>query len=613
MAEERGEISGRRPTQTRKRRRVRPCANHPKAPAVTRCEVCGKPICKKCASSHEDARLCGEACWETMAGRNYKKATAEERSQRRKKEKQADRAVTIGLLAAALTVVGVVAAVILLKMTDHTGEKLWEISGPGYSSAYTADPYSATICFASYDGSVKTINSLTGEVGWTVKLPEGERPSHPRMIDDDTILVRSGYNKLYLCGSSRNVPLWELTAPRPVISGEPVAHDKRVYVASSSGSSFFGGYSQYGYDAMSPADLVARALSSLSGTLEKDTEEDQSKTTSTITAVGMRSGETLWSADLEDIKIAGLLADDDRVYAAGYRPLSYEDYISSDAAAGETEDDEEEDTGTTQLWALNAETGEPEWTYKGTGSLAVPPVMSDEGIAFATRRNVYLVSHMGEPMWKHPQRNVSSIKPNGASLLLSTVDGFLICLDLESGEKKWTVHTGVPAYDIVASDNLVCAPSMVEVNKEPRKVIPTKRWKGSEDLLEKAMKSSGVELEPILVGLDPQTGDTLWTIRNVDGEFEYADGTLYTLRHHTRLLLLDATADPSELFGGHTTLAAYDATTGEQIWQQGIDGRASNLRLAFGVALLTARPDAMSVSADGGGPVSIRLIAISLR
>ncbi len=115
------------------------------------------------------------------------------------------------------------------------------------------------------------------------------------------------------------------------------------------------------------------------------------------------------------------------------------------------------------------------------------------------------------------------------------------------------------------------------------------------------------------MGIEPDTGDTRWTIRKVEGEFEYADGIVYTLTHHTRTLLLDATADPSELFGEHTTLAAYDGETGEKIWQKGIDGRASDLQLAFGVALIVARPVTMSVAADSGVPISIRLIAISLQ
>ena len=616
MVEKANKASKKGSGEQRRRRRVRPCANHPMVPAVTRCEVCGKPICKKCAAQYEGPVICGEECWNAVARKDYKRASAEDRRLRKKKEKKVDRAVTIGMWAVALAVLGVIAAVVLVKMADHTGEKLWEISDSGYSHNYATDPYSTTICFASYDGTIKAINSLTGATTWTVNLPDGERPSHPHMIDDDTVLVRSG-NKMFLCSSSKSVPLWEFTAPQPAIQGDPVIRNGRLFLVSSSSDSYYGGYLYGGRDMAPLAGLLANAMSGASRSPESSDEEDRETTVSTITAVDMDSGRALWNTELKDVKIAGLLADGDQVYAAGSRPVVYREQVESSArqAKEDPDEDEEEMMGATQLWALDIDAGEPRWKQEGTGSFLISPILSDEGIVFATLQSIYLVSPAGNIKWKHPltKEYLSSIKPNGDTLLFSTAAGLLKCLDLESGEKKWTVLTGITTSDIMASYDLVCVPGMVEVNKEPRKVIPTKRWKGSEDLLEQALKTSGAELEPILIGIEPQTGDTRWTIRKIEGEFEYADGIVYTLTHHTRSLLLDATADPSELFGEHTTLAAYDATTGERLWQQGIDGRAWDLRLAFGVALIVARPITMSVAADSGGPVSIRLIAISLQ
>jgi len=245
-------------------------------------------------------------------------------------------------------------------------------------------------------------------------------------------------------------------------------------------------------------------------------------------------------------------------------------------------------------------------------------MMSEEGLVFATKQNIYLVSTEGEIKWTYPlvKRYVSSILPSGNTLLISMTGestGVLRSLDLESKEENWTVVTGIPSEEIVASHELVCVPAMVEINKEPIKVIPTKRWEGSEDLLEKALKSTGgARLEPILMGLDPRTGESLWTFRKTEGEFKYANGIIYVLTHYTRLMLMDASADSSELARLHSTLTAYDAITGERIWQQGIDGRASRLRLAFGAALMVSRPDDFSISANPDRPKTMRLIAISL-
>jgi outer membrane protein assembly factor BamB len=559
----------------------------------------------------------------------------------------ADRAITIGLCSVALVIVALAALFIYSYTSDRTGEKLWEFSDPGYYGNYSTLPDSPAVCFASYSGSVRAVSSLTGKPIWSVGLPDGERASKISIIGYDQCLAHSD-NKVFLCGSGSGVPIWELTAPQPAIHAEPVISQGSLFLASSPRTSYYE---------MSPLRSAISATPHGTEQPEDEEDDDEKKIVSIITAADMTSGAVRWETELEDIRVGGLLADSTRVYAAGHRPRHYPSHSYSrygasargdfkeprievdqrlaDAMAafgaserggfeepseeasdksGETEE-EEESLGVTQLWALNADTGKPEWKLDATGDFRVSPAMTDEGIVFATDENVYLVSPHGREKWKFPlaNRTAYSLKAHEGKLLVSTSGGTLKCLDLQSGHEKWTVLTGTHVDKIAVSDQLVCVPGLVEVNREPRKVIPTKRWEGSEDLLEKALKSTDSEYEPILLALDIESGDTLWTKRKIDGELKYADGVLYTLRHTTRMLFMDASVDPSDIAKTVSNLSAFDVATGEKLWETGIDGRASDLRLAAGAALMISRPEQMSIASDTGGPVSVRMIAISLQ
>jgi len=600
-------------------KRARACVNHPKKRAVTRCEVCRKPICSECAEMYEGPLICSEACWNQKASEERKRVDAEKKALRKKRDRMADHAITIGLWSIALVIFALAAFFIYSRTSDRTGEKLWEFSDPGYYGNYSTLPDSAAVCFASYSGGVRAVGSLTGKPIWSVSLPEGERASSISIIDYDQCLAHSN-NKVFLCGSGSGVPIWELTAPQPAIYAEPVISQGSLFLASSPRASYYE---------MSP---LMRAISVATRETEQPWEDDdEKKIVSIITAADMASGEARWETELEDIRVGGLLADSTRVYAAGHRPRrypsrSYPRYRAS--ARGDSRqpskepsdesketEDEEEALGATQLWALNADTGEPEWKLDATGDFRVSPAMTDEGIVFATDENVYLVSPDGREKWKFPlaNRTAYSLKAHEGKLLVSTSGGTLKCLDLQTGHEKWTVFTGASVDKIAVSDQLVCVPGLVEVNQEPRKVIPTKRWKGSEDLLEKAFKRPDLEYEPILLALDIESGDTLWTKRKIDGEFKCADGVLYTLRHTTKMLFMDASVDPSDIAKTVSNLSAFDVATGEKLWETGIDGRASDLRLAAGAALMISRPEQMSTAGNTGGPVSVRMLAISLQ
>ena len=604
MATERGKPSDRKRTKSRRRR---PCVNHPKKAAVVRCEVCGKPICRECAEYYEDARICGEGCWGDKISKERASISTKERQRRKKREMRADRTVSAGMWIVALVLLAAVGAFIVTMMADHAGEKLWESSDPGFWDMYSVQPHMSTAYYPSKKRSIGAVDVLTGQKKWSAQLPEGIKASRLQAIDDYRCLV-SYKNKALLCASTRSTPLWEITAPLPVLHTEPVVFEDSIYLASAA----FSYYSSYSSTYRTP---VAASAAPVQPSEAIEQEEEQASVI--IVAGDMASGAVRWQTEMEDIRVGGLLADENQVYVAGSRPYSTHvtttpSEKSSDEDTSEGADDEEQ-IGTTQLWALNAETGEPEWKLEGTGSFHASPMMSDHGIVFSTRENIYLVSPEGGIKWKYPLRDqyIYSLKPHDDKLLVSTSGGFLRCLDLESGGKEWMTEIGTGADKIVPAFQQVCVSGLVPVNRTPGKVTPTKRWKGSEDLLKMVLKKSSSEMEPALFGIDLNTGEVLWSISKIDGDFEYADGVLYALRHSTRYLFMDGSADPGDISKSVTTMGAYDCMTGERLWETTMDGHVSDLRLVQGVALAVAGSAMFSLSGGGDRPPA-RLIAISL-
>ncbi len=606
MAAEREKSSDRKRTKSR---RPRPCVNHPKKAAVVRCEVCGNPICKECAQYYEGARICGEGCWGDKISKERGSISTKERQRRKKKEKRADRTASVGMGIVALALLAAVGAFVVTMMADHAGEKLWESSDLGFWNMYSAQTHMNTAYYPSEDGSVGAIDVLTGQKKWNVRLPEGIRASRLQGIDDDRCLVRYE-NKALLCSSTQNTPLWEITAPLPALDIEPVVFDESIYLASAALSY----YSSYAPTYETPSAALAAPLQP-SETIEQEDEEQASVI---IVAGDMASGAVRWQTEMEDIEVGGLLADENRVYIAGSRPS---DYTRVAATPGEEPGDEdtsevtgdEESLGKTQLWALNAETGEPEWKLEGTGSFHASPMMSDHGIVFSTGENIYLVSPEGKIEWTYPlrDRSIYSLKPDYDKLLVLVSGGFLLCLDLESGRKEWMTETGTATGRIVPAIQQVCVSGLVPVDRTPRKVTPTKRWKGSEDLLKGALKKSGSKMDPAVLGIDLNTGEVLWSVAKIESDFEYANGVLYALRHSTRYLFMDGSADPGDISKTVTTMGAYDCMTGEKLWETTMDGYASDLHLAEGVVLAVAYSDQFSLSRGGERPPA-RLIAISL-
>jgi outer membrane protein assembly factor BamB len=513
-----------------------------------------------------------------------------------------------------------------VKLSNHAGEKIWEYSDSGGYLSFSIQPDSNTVFLLSSD-KIEAIHSLTGRNTWSVKLPE--RVNSPRIliIDDDRCLLNLK-NKALLCSSAQATPLWVYSAPQPFMSARPVFFENHLYAASFAGGYpiFYSGedsdyfdrdyyYFEANFDSEEGEDL------SMSWRKRSQGQDKEERKASTVSSVDMASGAQLWKTELENRRVGGLMADKGRVYVVAYdfdddlRSRYWRRAENADAGA-EQQAGSDEQTGSAQLWALNAATGKAEWKLEGAGGFVVPPMMSGEGVVFSTGKNIYLISADGQNKWTYPipDKLISSFQPHADKLFVSTSDGFLFCLDLATGQKKWVTQIGDDPGKIIVSPPLLYVSGVTRKEEVERKVIPTKRWEGSEDLLKKALEPSGPTYEKILLGIDIESGQTLVSIPKITGNFAHGGGVLYALRYFEWMQFLDASADPTQLSKTVSNLGAYDALSGEKIWETAIEGYASNLSLGKNAVFVTARSQEVSLAADQGNrKIPTRLIGISLQ
>lgn len=585
-------------------RRKVPCVNHHKVVAVTRCEVCGNPICRECIKYYEGALICSAECLVKKTSEQEGRISADDRHQRKVREQKLDRAVTIGLWSALGLVLAAVGIFVYLKMTDQSGEKIWEFKKAGGYFRYWVKPGINTLFLLSDEGTLDAVDSLTGVPSWSAKFKKGKGSGRALVIDAARCLVYFS-DTVLLCQEEHGDPVWKFDVPKPPLSATPAFLNERVYLASC------------------PSDLSYESFDYLSWQSSPPEKEGDEGEYSVVTAVDMSSGQELWSIELKDIRISALLAADHGLYAVGYKFSDYSRYrylrsrertpLSEEGDA----DEKEELPSQLHLWALDLASGEPKWRIEGTGDFAAAPRTTERGIVFSTTQNVYLISQDGTSKWKYPlmDKLVYAIEPSATDLFVSTDDGFLNCIDLDSGKWKWMSHVGTGAFKIVPSPPLVFVSGWVKKHhdeEDEMQFTATKRAQGVEDLLEETMRPFDDTYERVLYGINIESGEKLWSVPKITGDFQFAQGRLYALRYFEWMQLLDATVDPSQLAKRVSNLGAYDPLTGERVWESGIEGHVSDLALTDYAAIVTAREELFSI-AGGQQPREVRLIGISLR
>lgn len=495
--------------------------------------------------------------------------------ERAQKEKKLDRAVSVAMwVALAVFVTGAVLFV-RMKMLDTSGQKIWELSeiNPRHAE-YEVLPDFGLIYLLSADNEMKAVDTETGKLRWNVKLPDEASRSEFVVVDGNHCLAYYG-DTVWMCSSEIPAPLWKFTVPNARVIAEPASATDRVFIAAT----------RVGPTFPSGAGAGGGAI---------------------VSAVNINSGALLWESEFEDTSADLMLAERGRVFLIGRR--------SKAIAHGQPSPRDATMQQGTRVRMLDGLTGECEWTKDFSGDAYSTVVSTGAGIVLWNQENMRFLSTDGRAQWEYAllEQPVCTAESCGGYLYISTKDGYLSCIDLASGHRKWMTEIGEEAGKAVVCPPLAYVSGLVRLDTASAGFTLSEKIDKSENLLDKALKHVLSNYDMVLQGIDVGSGETRWTIPKIRGDFEYGEGFLYALRYVEREQFYDASADLSEMTKTISNLGAYDAITGERIWETGIDGFASDVRLARNVAVVETRPIASgSRVASDQGPV--RLIGISLR
>jgi len=431
-----------------------------------------------------------------------------------------------------------------------------------------------------------------------------EKESLRVLILDENNCVVYGEEQLMMCSLDFQVPKWCYVPPEPVFSAPPISSGENIIVASRS---------KYWFEKLTEAESFIEKQLSTSDFRFFYESEAKKPLTSAVSAVALASGAQIWTTNFENLLVSDLLTDETQVYFVAYSSDEEADSVSKEGRDCGGDIPCEQKPFISQLWALESATGKPKWKVEAEGYFSWPPRSSSEGILFATYQFLYLVSPAGEIKWQYPLKNnrAVAVEPYEGLLLMALSDGLVNCLSLTTGELKWRTKIGEKASKIVVSAPMAFVGGLVRKEIEPTQVIPTKRWQGSEDLLKNGLKKPEIAYEGILYAIDLETGDVRWSIPKISGVFHFSQAFLYTLRHAERIQIYNPNAETGELSRTISHLRAFDAMSGEKIWEKNIDGYCTDMRVTENAIIVTSE---QGVHTPGSYPdvAPIRLVGISV-
>lgn len=223
------------------------------------------------------------------------------------------------------------------------------------------------------------------------------------------------------------------------------------------------------------------------------------------------------------------------------------------------------------LYAIDAATGYPNWTYEIGWSESSPAIVGGVVYVGGSRNTLFAIDAVtGDLIWEsignHYDGIISSpVVVDGAVYIGSDANGTMYALDAATGKEKWSVHLGW----------IDSSPAVVD---------------GVVYVIQKSLS---------LYALDAETGDELWLFEGGTLAFSYrtspavVDGTVYAYSNYNQNLYAVDTASGDALWeyqipitnaafdsmnaspavangtvylGGSEALYALDAATGEKRW-----------------------------------------------
>lgn len=293
----------------------------------------------------------------------------------------------------------------------ESGDKRWEFEPAGYASSAPA-LVNDTIYVGTWGKQFYAIDAATGEIRWHQEIGHRFGSSSPVVADGTVYVGTNGDGPLVVSGPEDDEDFeacaflaldadtgeiqWQYRefGEKENIDSSPAVAGDRVY---------FGGESAvYALDTDTGEESWTRNISThpdsspavVDGVVYYGAPIDgDSETPAQVWALNAASGETLWTAGIDDVSLrtSPAVADGTVYVAASSQRVCY------GAGGGESEC-----SGVTrgQLYALDAATGDRDWTAPIKTDTRSSPAVADGVIYVGCRDGISAVTTAGESAWR---------------------------------------------------------------------------------------------------------------------------------------------------------------------------------------------------------------------
>jgi outer membrane protein assembly factor BamB len=293
----------------------------------------------------------------------------------------------------------------------ESGNRRWEFEPAGYASSAPALTHD-TLYVGTWGKQFYAIDVATGETRWRQEIGHRFGSSSPVVADGTVYVGTNGDGPLVVSGPEDEedfeaCAFLALDADTGELQWQYREFGEKENINSSpavaGGRVYFGGESAvYALDTDTGEEVWTRNISThpdsspavVGGVVYYGAPiEGDSETPAQVWALDAASGETLWTAGIDDVSLrtSPAVADGTVYVAASSRRVCY------GAGGGESEC-----SGVTrgQLYALDAATGDRDWTAQIKTDTRSSPAVADGVIYIGCRDGISAVTTAGENAWR---------------------------------------------------------------------------------------------------------------------------------------------------------------------------------------------------------------------
>jgi outer membrane protein assembly factor BamB len=557
-----------------------PCGIHPDQPATQNCMNCGKPLCSECV--RERGYYCSDECREAVQAAEPDADTGGKREVGPSVERMERSMEQVGtwvkklVMLAVLAGIGYAGFLIYQKVTALKGQVTSSISNPSLVESFHTRLFQPDLAVVVTDDNLALVRLSSGQKQWTVSLPTlEEKATPPKRVTAggveipmgdfeyrDSLRLSEVHGEHILVHSSRQIidlnpqtgaPRWKFFDPQASIH-DLVVNDSGVWCALDYGQHFIN---------LSLADGSTTCTYSNQGVL-------QSKCVGNYIALiaQMPKPQKPEPEEQEELTAGSLTHFDAKAVLAAAQGKALP------ASRGPTVD--------YRVQFVSPADGH----VVGEGSLSFagyPQVQAcGDLLVISADHDLALFGDDGNLKWKTelPARPIAV--GCGTNLVAVTSEQGVAAFDAKSGKQKWT-RTGIKAGNVVVGpDSGVYVTISLEKNEiqqgEAKKYYIA-------DIVRGGM---GRPLPPFraVIKLDPQTGKTLWGVRNIGHKLFFEGNKVFVVDKLEQTSMIANQI----MVGGHS-IQCRSARNGKELWSYVKTGNLYDSEVASGKVFIVMADD----------------------